>query len=222
MTLVDNLVDNSTRHVDEPSLEPLSDYERRKLAQQCTYPGCSERPVDGFSQCAGHRDNELQRKRDYIARKRDEWKRGKRCSWCGRVRRDGSNWGCEKHDPELVDNVVDKSKSSRIAAATTVRTLPSDAGRTRYHGQNKRGPMSREAMNRQDLEAAAKEVAASLTENAYAYSAEVEALPKIQRMGERQRLAGRIYFAIRLLGSVAVREGVDLGDLVESLRDGED
>lgn len=48
----------------------MTDYETRKVAQQCTYPGCLEEPADGNGQCIGHRDDHRARNRKCMRRAR--------------------------------------------------------------------------------------------------------------------------------------------------------
>lgn len=214
---VGNPVGDSTADSTSGILDSLS-YQDRKEQQICVYPGCNKAPEERSLRCPKHAEAKRKADREYIAREREVRANEGLCIVCGRVRREGSDWGCAVCHP--VGNAV--GKAERIAAATTARATASNLGRTHWHGQNKRGPMSPEALNRQAIEAATKELSSALTENSYAHSAEVKALPKIQRMSEQARLTGRLYFVIRLVASAPAMKGVDLSDLVESLEDEED
>lgn len=190
--------------------------------EKCSYPGCRLRAAEDANECEAHRDRRRERVRRAMQKKRARWESDGRCVVCGRQRAEGSSWGCRKCD-QAVNNTV--NKADRIAANSTPRTSASNLGRTHYHGQNKRGPMSRAAANRQALESAAKALARALEENEYVYSPEVEQLPKIQRLGERRRLQDSGYYALRWLAAFLMQEGVDvaamIAEMVRSLRESE-
>jgi hypothetical protein len=214
---VDTDVDNSSGDLSCETLDTLTDYERRKLSNRCTYPGCDAELAD--RQCAEHGDRERVRKRLWIAAKREEWRAAKRCTRCGGPRKAGSKWGCAGCIVDLLGFVdVDVDKSARVAAATAI-----DAdNRTRYHGQARRGPPSKASLNAQDFDDAVRLAVRAKAECEYASGPEVSELPRAQRDDERQKAIATLRRVVRHELVVLSRYGEDVSQIAAGLdEDGE-
>lgn len=101
-------------------------------------------------------------------------------------------------------------KSRRIAS----RTLTGEDGRTRYHGQDRRGQQTHAQLDAQDLGFARREITRGES-GLEVYAAEVakskagdpEAMPRIQRDGLRSDAVGYLERASRHLEDVVERHG---------------
>lgn len=184
-------------------------YLDRKLsgiaANVCTYPGCKREPADDSMMCVAHRDGERKRKREHRRKRRAEWRAAKRCLSCGgeRVPRRRYCAAClvarNRTPHQRVDNGVDKR--DRIAQNT--RTLPD--GRTRYIGPGRRGTRPAVAEDELDLLEAKKRIERALLGLQYAKSAEVQALPRIQRKGVEHEALSQADHGARFIESVLER-----------------
>jgi uncharacterized Zn finger protein (UPF0148 family) len=100
-----------------------------------------------------------------------------------------------------VDNGVDKA--SLIAA----RTRTHEDGRTRYHGQGKRGQQPSAQLNRQDLDFAESAFAAGRDGLGLLETPEVQALPRVQREDVKRAAAHQLDRATRHIDDVLERLG---------------
>lgn len=103
------------------------------------------------------------------------------------------------------DGTRDKEldKSDQIAAATRTH----EDGRTRYHGQGKRGQQPQAQLNRQDLGMARKALDAGEQGLGLLETDEVKALPRIQRADVKQAAAHQLDRATRHIDDVLERIG---------------
>lgn len=197
-------------------------YEQRKAITAdtgtCIQAGCDDPAASGSMQCVPHRESALQARREYQARIRKYRRRHKLCVDCGTKLRGTETTWCTRHriarrrDSALrrqlagVQNGVEKSE--RIAQ----RTITHEDGRTRYHGQDRRGQQTHAQLDEQDIGFARREITRGETGLA-AYTAEAqrakekhpEALPKVQRDGIRSDALGYLERAQRHLDDVLER-----------------
>lgn len=195
-------------------VEPRT-YQDRKVAEVCTYPGCSEPPSDDCNECPLHRAKTNAAKRRRRLRNRREWTRKKLCLRCGDRRRPGSKWcvmclaGAGKL--RLQERSKQRTKSREISAAVgfDARLEQSPDGklrvRRRFHGQGKRGRQSiaqLDAQDHEDAEGCAHEAWVLL---AYFHSDEAKILPRVQRDDIRDRAVSELRRAARWFTDMADR-----------------
>jgi len=186
---------------------------------ECLRPGCDDAAADGSDFCAPHRDAKRDSDRAYRKRLRRRRRRLKLCRDCGvKLRKATATlpaekiW-CTEHRIRRgrltlvrsaspgVETVVEKSE--RIARATREH----DDGRTRYHGQGKRGQQPQAQLNRQDIEKAEAALAAGRAGLQHAETEEVKALPRIQREDVKREAAHLLDLATRHIDDVLERIG---------------
>lgn len=134
-------------------------YEEKKLAGWCTREGCRRWHADDSLLCAPCLRDAKQWSRASQQRRREARRAAKLCIWCPGDRPARATPGstaclaCRvkrrriKHSDEGVKLDVKQDRSAQIAAAT--RRDPD--GRSRYHGQQKRGQQPKAKLNLQDL-----------------------------------------------------------------------
>jgi len=188
----------------------------------CLYPACHEPAASGSNWCAPHRDKERANQRESRARLRKRRKRLGQCIDCGvKLRRDRderiycaahrvarNRLGALSRAAAVVQATVQKSE--RIAS----RTVRGDDGRTRYHGQERRGQQTHAQLDEQDIEFARREITAGEA-GLKIYAVEVGrskakdplALPRIQRDDLRSAALHQLDRAARHLGDVLERHG---------------
>lgn len=131
--------------------QPGNTYIARKLESKCTYPGCTRQPGN-TNECDEHAAASRRRAAKSIRRRRAKWRRTGKCTRCGGKRSPASTWGCARclidlgrgRSPDVSTHV---DKSNRIAAQTAV----DKDGRSRFHGQGRRGVPPRSQTDEQDL-----------------------------------------------------------------------
>jgi hypothetical protein len=172
---------------------PLSKYEQRKLDGECTRCGVElteERKDDGESMCAKCHGYVRTAKRRSAQKKRAVWKRKRLCGQCGKKRRPGGKLcpGCSVRYGSVPRHLVDHYVDHGIDRAdekwrTTIEQSPDGVmrERRRFVGQGKRGRQSGEQLDEQDLIDARRCIQDGWLGLAYFRSAEVQALPRIQR-----------------------------------------
>ncbi len=113
--------------------------------------------AEDSSYCATHRDADRKHKREWRARQRRRRARNKECRDCGEKLGVGERIWCKEHRiarhrvsalrpaPGGVASGVEKSE--RVAAATRKHA----DGRTRFHGQQRRGQQTHAQLNKQDV-----------------------------------------------------------------------
>lgn len=135
-------------------------YEDRKVQGICTRSGCRRRASDDSSLCVRHHRADRRASREYKKRLRDERRAAKLCVWCSNAKPAPASEGSTSCLPCRIKRnrvraadggvrvaVHDGGRSAAIAAAT--RKDPD--GRTRYHGQQRRGQQTHTQLNAQDL-----------------------------------------------------------------------
>jgi hypothetical protein len=159
-------------------------YEDRKLAGLCTR--CGGPAADDSSLCAKHRDDQRGRTARTMARIRAARVEAGLCVWCPGTRPtkvaagETSCLACRirrRRVKPLGGVHNDVHKHERIAA----RTATHADGRTRYHGQQRRGQQTHAQLNAQDVEMASECFDSFKAGLALIESAEVKALPRVQR-----------------------------------------
>lgn len=176
-----------------PGDPPLSKYEQRLVDGECTRCGVElpeDRKADGHSMCAKCHSYVLTAKRRSAKKKRATWKRKKLCGQCGGKRRPGGKlcppcsvrFGAVPRS--LVDHYVDHGGDRPDEKwRATVEQSPDGIlrERRRFHGQGKRGRQSGAQLDEQDFLDARRCVEEGWQGLLYFRSAEVQALPRIQR-----------------------------------------
>ncbi|HEU4727668.1 MAG TPA: hypothetical protein VFT22_07260 [Kofleriaceae bacterium] len=102
-----------------------------------------------------------------------------------------------------VNTGVNQGREARIAA----RTVTHSDGRTRYHGQSRRGQQPAAQLNQQDAELAAECFATFREGLALIETDDVKALPRVQRDGVKSAVAHQGDRAIRHIEDVLERLG---------------
>lgn len=178
-----------------------------KFATHCTR--CGGEPADDSSLCPAHRDDERARKRLWMAKVRKQRQRHRRCRYCGGPRRlrEKSCLACRVRRNRLSALRVrvrqGHDRAEQIAAATR-----QDAdGRTRYHGQGRRGNQTHAALNRQDVGHAERAFVAFKVGVALLDTDEVRLLPLVQRDDLKSAAAHQGQRVGRHIADVLVRLG---------------
>lgn len=140
---------------------PETLYQQRLDQGKCTYSsGCHRPPADGTSLCEHHHRKHKRSKREAAQRKRDERRAAGLCLYCPgdkpakvappkttcaacKIRRGQVNG----MGVDGIGEASDIARQERIAAATR----KGDDGRTRFHGQQKRGSQPRIQVDDQDF-----------------------------------------------------------------------
>lgn len=199
---------------------PPADYYERKVEGWCVYSSACPRRAAGDSQfCEWHRLRRNARQR----RDRAENVAQGKCRTC---RKPSSTYRCpacslregrlQPTNGGVAQDVADKR--ARIAA----RTKTHADGRTRYHGQSRRGQQSHAQLDEQDIGFARKEI--ELGERGLQrYAREVErskakdpeAMPRIQRDDLRSAAVHQLERAVGHLTDVMSRHGHVMQDRSE-------
>lgn len=172
-----------------------SRYQDRKVAGTCTR--CGEPAEDGYQLCTKHRAAQKRYATASYEASRDARKKARTCSRCGGKRKPGSKWcvACLIKRAKVKTQGLKQGQNNgrdRIAARTDAITEGDGRTRERYRGKQTTGRMSREALDAQDLELAARAVQRCRDGLAVAHGPEVAALPPIQR---REALHAALSFA---------------------------
>ncbi len=154
--------------------------QERKEAGRCTIPGCKRRCSGDTLLCHGHRRAAKTARQRYNQRKR---KNKKLCRDCPRKVSDGRyclrcralRAGRRPRKTRAGENAGD------IGTSIADRTRIDSDGRTRYHGQARRGQQPRAQLDEQDLDYAIASIARTKAGLAIARSPVYAALPRIQR-----------------------------------------
>lgn len=193
-------------------MDVSSDYQQRKEAGRCTYPGCEQDAAEDSSLCGEHRDAQRHRVKLAMRRRRKDWKAKKLCVRCGRRRSPGSSWGCPKclvQTGRAVTTGV--NKSTRIAARVAARTEAVDEHvadgyrRKRFRGQDRRGRQTNQQIDEQDLDDAIERLRRAKAGLALARSPEVQQLPRIQREEAKREALSQADHGLRFVEDVLER-----------------
>lgn len=154
---------------------------QRKLNEECVR-GCGQPAAEDSFLCLTHRDADRERYRLSKQRIRKRRKEQRLCVDCGgpRPRGRASCMACAVRHGRVMQRYrksAGASKDERIAAATMVHP----DGRERYHGQRKRGNQPHLQLDEQDIGYAQSMLERGLAGLRLYESAEVQALPRIQR-----------------------------------------
>ena len=201
------------------------DYAARKLDGRCTQQGCKRVAGDGAQLCPKH----LNRKRAARARSAQKARAAKRakklCAVCGRKSpRRFRCAGCKvkrnairaTRRPLKIDG-VGNGVGKRLAIER--RTAVDQSGRTRYHGQERRGQQPRSQLDDKDIDdaiAALRRVKHGLAMvrdpvNAHA--------PRMQLKEATEAVLAVGALGCRLYGNVLIRNGCDPEMLVTARDD---
>jgi hypothetical protein len=189
-------------------------------AGECRRPGCREPHADDSDFCGPHRDAHRSYSRAAMRKLRRKRRRARRCLDCdvklraakrdesGAVTASGERTWCKacrkkRGRSSRAGVVTGVEKSERIAAA--IRVDPT--GRTRYHGQQKRGNQPHHQLDAQDQDAALRHIDAGFERLAAWRTPEVQALPRIQRESVRVQALHEIDLGTRFLDDVLERNG---------------
>jgi hypothetical protein len=179
-------------------------YLERKLAGLCVYHRCGTPPADGAQLCLHHLAKQRKRDAKYKAKLRARRRESGLCAFCLAKSKTYRCLAClvkagfaarRKSVPCSVD------KSARIAA----RTVMHHDGRTRYHGQNRRGQQPRAQLDDQDLAEAISRLQRAKDGLAAARSPEAQLLPRIQREDAERAALAQLELAGRFLDDVGER-----------------
>lgn len=222
------MVNNGGAITDDVHL-PL-DYQKRKELGRCTYPGCPDDAREDAGTCERHGEQDRRRKRRSRRRRARAAKvllaqrrAKKQCLRCGGKRLSGEEH-CAKclvtigditARAELVCHKGRDKKSERIEINTSI----DKDGRSRYRGQGRRGRQSVAAIDSTDLGYAADAMKRGADGLAYASSAAVASLPRIQREDLKRASTAELLLARRFLDEVLVRHRVVIAPVVDDDED---
>jgi hypothetical protein len=128
------------------------DYQQRKVQSLCTRAGCSAPASEESSLCEPHHRAAKERAKAGMRKLRRRRKREHCCVHCGGPRkpRTRSCLACRvrrnRVHPQRSGVTDDVNKTERVASQTRTH----EDGRTRYHGQGKRGQQPKTQLNLQD------------------------------------------------------------------------
>ncbi len=171
-------------------------YHQRKADHLCVRCGKPAAPDSDY--CAPHEMDQRWREAKAQARRRAAFRKRKLCG-CGRkpmgkLKLCGV---CRTRLNSLPLRLVNKAVNKRSLIAE--RTVVDKEGRSRFLGQSRRGAPSVAKTDDWHIQLAVKELAAAVDGHAYYQSAEVQAMPRIQREDIRQAYQGRAFAAARSL-----------------------
>ncbi len=191
-------------------------YLDRKLEGICTYPGCSSAPAPGLQLCPRHRRKQNKRQRTSANRLRAERRRLGLCAAAGCGEK-SSTYYCVRHAIALgravapaAHNTVDKS--ARLAARTRV-----EDGRTRYHGQPRRGSQPIGQLEAKELDDAIALLRTAKEGLAMARAA--PALSKVQRRAALHAAVAHADRVSRMIAELCERVGFAQQALLRDLKD---
>jgi len=189
----------------QPPIRLPRGYRERKLVEPpiCARNGCRNAPAEDSDLCPGCRERARAANRAWAAARRAKRKRARRCRDCGRPARRARCQACRI----VVGQAPKRGVDSRVE--TTPRTRKHADGRTRFHGQMRRGRQTNASLDAQDLADALKYVERGRAGLAYAASPEVQALPRIQREAAQRAALAQIALAVRLLEQPLERHHYD-------------
>lgn len=166
------------------------DYLARKLSGRCTRPGCKRKASPSVQLCRSHHYAAKAALKRHFERKRLDNRNAGQCAVCGAK---SERYRCPtcavKHamtrPPSRGANNGENQRST-IASRTSV----DKDGRTRFHGQGKRGQQPRSQLDDQDLLTARRAIDKAMAGLSLARSPAMLELPRIQRKdAERAALA---------------------------------
>ncbi len=199
-------------------------YDDRKEANantgRCVRPGCRRRCSGDTLLCHGHRQAANAARARYNKRKR-----GNRmeCLDCSRKVEDGGR--CLRCRARLTARRPRKmrggetvgSKQERIAA----RTIVDADGRTRFHGQPRRGQQPRAQLDEKDIDDAVSALLRTKAGLAVIRSPAHADLPRLQLKDAIDAVLAIGALGCRLFGDVLIRNGCDPEMMVTERDDGE-
>lgn len=189
-----------------PQSKRLADYQARKESGLCVYPKCPEACADDSVLCPGHRDALRKRRSRSAARVTGQLRDAGKCALCRRRSTTYYCPGCSVKRGRIpstaLDNALDNERRPHY------RVDPAARGRRavqRYVGRARRGAPSAAILDAQDLEYAVEELKKAKAAIAYARSAVVLAMPRIQRDGVMAEAMGRLHVARRWVDEILAR-----------------
>lgn len=194
---------------------PPKGYYDRKEQGWCTYGQCPLRALDGYQFCAGHRKRRNKRKARQQAQLRDELAAAGKCIRCRKPSATYRCPACRLLDQcSLPKMSVAQGEVTTRAARIASRTITHADGRTRYHGQSRRGQQTHDQLNKQDGEyanAALERGMRGLAQYAAAMSLvkarDPAAMPRIQREDLKSAALHEIELAYAHLRDIMDRYG---------------
>lgn len=170
-------------------------YRDRKIHEPpiCARPGCLAGPADDSDLCPAHRDDKRRRQRESVAAARAKLRRRRLCAGgCGRK---SARYRCPR-----CRIVVGRAPVGRVARGVdnSARIRKGEDGRTRYHGQGRRGRQTHANLDDQDLEDAIKMLEQARIAIAYAASPEVKSWGRIAQADAMRAALSKVALGIRL------------------------
>lgn len=200
--------------------KPPSDKLQRKLDGWCTYSSACPRRAEGWPDptqqlCRRHRLKEQKRLSQLKRAQRTESAAQGKCVRCRKPSETYRCAACRILDRCTLPSVSRTARDTADRAARIAsRTITHADGRTRYHGQSRRGQQTHAQLDEQDIAFALKEIEfgqAGLAQYAYevqrSKSGDPEAKPRIQRDDLRSAALHQIERAVGHLGDVMERHG---------------
>ena len=193
--------------------EKLS-YLDRKSIGRCVQDGCDREAAPDINRCIMHHRRALKSAAESAARRREVRLADGLCVRCpvGNVRKvwpatSDTCLACRvlRRRIRKADGTRDKELDRDAAIAAATRTH--EDGRTRYHGQGKRGQQPQAQLNRQDIGMARRAIDAGEQGLELLETEEVRALPRIQRSDVKQAAAHQLDRATRHIDDVLERLG---------------
>jgi len=186
-------------------VDPPKTYEERKLAGVCTR--CGERPAGEENQlCDVCRENQRERVRRSMAKKRADRRRKKLCPHCPAAK-------ATKVSKAGEVCLACRIKRDRVRSAGVTkdvnhvmdRTWTDGTGRQRFHGQAQRGRQPVWQLDDQDLAYALAAIQRARQGLAVARAPESEALPRAQRQDAIRAALSQAYLGQRHIEEILER-----------------
>ncbi len=195
------------------------DYLARKVNGRCTRPGCRRRASGESVLCHGHRQAAISYQNRYNRRKR---KNRKVCLDC--PRKTGEGRYCircaSRRTARRPRKIRAGEKAGEKKAAIERRTSLDADGRSRFHGQERRGQQPRAQLDKKDIQDA---IAALVQADAALDMVRSPGNATLPRMQIKEAVDAVLYvgaLGCRLFGDVLLRNGCD-PEMLVTVRDDE-
>lgn len=183
-------------------------YAERKAASECLWCGIPAAPDSAY--CCVHRDITRRQKAAHAKRVKDVRRTNGMCADCGR-RKSKTRYCNECRPRRGVDNGVDKielpARSNRKPkTSAAVDLVPENDGyiRKRYRGRDK-GPPTRMETDEWDIRIIEAEMSHTRSDMIRYWSAENQAMPRIQRDASKRSALGHLELAQRVIDDLVER-----------------
>lgn len=200
-----------TSHVSILDEDVKSHGENRASRQQqgiCVRSGCRRSAGDASDFCDEHHGAQLRYHREYMQRRRLEWRRAGLCTECGGNRKVDSKWCARcliRHGKLAVKSHGENKRTERVAARIEVSRSESDGFlRKRFKGGKRGAPGidEQDEFERRIVESAVKRY---LDGAAFLSSDQGKALSQVERESARVSALGQLALAVRAAEDILER-----------------